>query len=878
MRLIRLIRHRLRTLLHRGSVEAELDRELAFHLEQLTKDNIEAGMSPPEARQAAQRAFGNVALLEEECRDQRRLAWFEDLRQDVAYAIRRARHDPGLVILITLVLGVGIGVNTTVFSLLKNIVLPNLPVHEQDRLALVWSVNQERNVDRSPLSRGDFADLKRRSTSFSSLAASERTSVHFEAGSEPLRLVGDRVTTNLFAVLGVTPAAGRDFQPEDALSTTSAVILSGQAWRQYFGGDPSVLGRSITIDGKPYRVIGVTGPDFWFMARDVAFWLPMREPDPSDDREDRNLIVVGRMNPGVQRSQVESATLVVSHQIEKQSGLAGRGWEMTVTGLLPLRPAEKAAIFMMFWIVALILAMACANIANILLARSLGRKREIGVRLALGAGRQRLIRQLVVESMVYASLGTAVGLVLGAAATDLVRRSMSSPFLSTAHVDFPVLVAGLLIGAVCALLVGLTPALYSLRPGIVEALKQGAGVAFTDARGARLRRFLLTGQVACATMLVLVTGLMIRSASQLHSQKLGFRMDGILTFRLDLPEYRYPEMASVARAQQRLLSVLRSAAGFLTVGAGNRVPIEGSRNNPTLRFRTDRDVPANRDSGRWALDLAITPGYLEALGVPLLRGRYFADLDNASSVPVAVISHAMATRYFGGEDPIGRKIELDSRGGESLWTTIIGVVGDVRNDNAFEPPAPTVYLPLSQRPSRTATYVVRCQQNLSSAAETVRKLVRNVEPGLPVYRQRPMREVIREDFSDLDSIVGLLSVFGAVAVFVASLGIFGVLSHLIAARRAEIGIRIALGAVPAEVARLFLRQGLCFASSGLILGTLGGIAAGWAFRAALAQVRPFDPVTVFSTLLLLLAAAASASYLPARRATGVDPLSILRSE
>ncbi len=857
------------------AAEGDLAREVASHLTLLEDRFRRRGMTVDEAHLAARRAYGGIEQAKELQRNERSFTFVEHIRQDFRYAFRQARKNPGLVALITVVLALGIGANTTVFSLVR--AGAHMPIRDPLRVVLFWSANQSRGLDRSLISPGDFADLKSSLRTVEDVAASIGGPAHLMGAAEPLRLSALRVTANYFSVLGIAPAIGRDFVAEDSESEQAVVILAHATWQNYFGGEPEILGRRVEINGIPHEVIGLMAPEFVFLSSD-ELWLPMRIPTAFDDRTARRLIVVGRLNPDATLEQAQSEASILSEQLVERHPDTEVGWEITVTGAAPMRPDEIIVSSPIIGVPFLVLGIACANIANLLLAQGLRRKREIAVRVALGASRSRIVRLLLIESVVYAMIGAGCGVLLGSLGTDLIVSLNLTPFWSRARVDMWVLAASIGAGLFSVLLFGLAPALGTARVDHNDALKQGSANTTIDRKSQRLRKGLVIGEVAAATLLLLVAGLMLRSATALRAIETGFNVDGVLTFRTDLQGYRYAELSDAARVHLGMLDSLRGLPGVMFAGAGTRVPIEGNRNNPTEQLVIeDREYPdpGERD---WSVDLTVTPGYFEALGVPLLEGRYFGPRDTASSLPVAVVGLSTAQKYWGREEAIGRRIRMGDLGSRAPWVTIVGIVGDVRNDDADAPPLPTIYFPLGQRPARALTYVVQTTQNPGSASEAIRRAVTIREPGLPIYRLRTMEQLLWDDLEGVYIVVGLFGVFGLIALSLTALGIFGVLSHVTSESRPELAIRTALGANPNEIVYQFVWKGLRLAIVGIVMAVFAGIGLVQIIQNALYGVGPVDPFAFGLAITVLLTVAVLACYFPARRAARTDPMTVLRSD
>jgi putative ABC transport system permease protein len=707
-------------------------------------------------------------------------------------------------------------------------------------------------------------------------------------GVEPVRLIAERITTNFLSVLGVEPIIGRGFAADEYNQPEAVTILSHSTWQTVFGGDREILQRQIEIDGVPHRIIGVL-PELGFFSYGINLWTPMRDPTSSEDRAVRSLTVMGRVAPEIavgymlfdprpRVPELHAELAVLSKQLAESHPDIDREWSMSFSGVVPMRTSEVvvSALFMITPV--FVLAIACANVANLLLARAVGRKRDISVRIALGASRFRIVRLLMVESVLYALAGAAVGVALGVWGVDLLRGFDATPFWSTAQVDVFVLAGSLAVAGLSALFFGLTPASQTLRLALIESLKHGAANVAIDRKGHRLRTILMTSQVAAATLLLILVGLTLRSALRVSALDLGFQMDRVLTFRLEVPEYSHPDSESVAQTHLRIVENIRALPGIEYAGIGTRVPTAGSRNNHSEQLEIPGRAAAAEGEGDWAVDLTISPGYLEALRIPLLRGRSFSSADTAASQPVALVSKATVDRYWPNGDVIGKTVRLVSAGPAARWMTIVGVAGDVRNDNASAPPLPMLYLPMSQHPIRGATYVLQASTDVDATTAAVRTAVRAAEPNLPVFNFQTMNQVVESDLVGLYFPVRLLGAFAGLAFFLAMVGMYGVLSHLTSERSAEIAVRVALGARPGQVIWAFVSKGMRITLYGVIAGIGAGFLVSPVLRSVLFGVSATDPTSFAVVTATILAVALAACFLPARRAAKRDPMSVLRCE
>jgi predicted permease len=795
------------------------------------------------------------------------------LTEDLKSATRQVRKNPRLLLLIAVILGVGIATNATIFSLID--AAARLPIQDQFTVNLLWSVNSQRGLDRTPVSAGDFADLKARLKSVKAIAAFSEDTVHLTGGTEPVRMPVQHVTANYFSVLGVVPAIGRDFNIDDLSAAEPAVILSDSTWQKQFGSDPNILERKIQINGVSHRIAGVMKPKFQYLLPDVALWIPMKDPTPAADRVSHDLIVVGRLFKAGDAPRLNAEATVIAQQLASEHPGTDAGWQFSTTPAIPVRPQERVVLALIIGLPVVMLGIACANIANILLARGIGRNREIAVRIAIGASRWRIIRLLLIESSVYALVGGAAGILGSLWGISAVKQSN---FLwADARLDPFVLLVSVAMALACGIVSGLTPALHTTRLGVAECLRRGSGKATIDRKGQRLRSVLVIGEIAAATVLLLLAAFGIRSVEELRAIPTGFRLVGVQTFGTEILDYRYPAMSDVVQAHEAVLQSLRRLPNVRYAGAGERVPTQGGRNNPTRQIEIDgRSYPDPRQRD-WGMDLAVTPGYFEALGVPLLRGRYFDQTDSAAAPRAAIISQTMAKKYWQDDDPVGQTFHL-AGDNSSPPTTIVGVVGDVRNDAADQPPAPMLYFPLTQRPKRPLTYVLQSFNLSVPDSSLIRSAVAAADPTLPIFDVHTMSELLNEDLSGTYFTAGFLSVLGIIALALAAIGIFGVLSQITSERRTEIGIRVALGANPGQVVLGFVMKAIRLSGVGIGIGVVLTLCSFRLIRGTLYGVGPADPIALGFTLAALFATAMAACYLPARSAARIDPMATLRNE
>lgn len=860
----------LRTLLRKREVEGELDEELAFHIEMETAKNLREGMRPEEARRAALLAFGGVERWKEEVRDARWVRVLEDLAADGRYALRSLRRAPAFALAVVLTLALGIGANTTIFSAANSLVLRALPFPDRDRLVEVRHVR--RNGEQwEQTSAANFLALREGSPGFQGLAAYAWWSAHLTRAGRGERLVAFRATPDFFSLLGARPLIGRTFAPDEGAAGRNRVAVIGERlWKRRFGGDPAVLGATVVLDGDAYTVVGVMPARVAFPA-EADLWAPMA----FDASWRQSVSVVGRVRAGTatERVQDEASALIRRLAREEPGRHTGAG---VVLRPLYWEQAEYLRTFLtlLATAVAFVLLVACANVANLLLARASTRGRELAIRAALGASRGRIFRQLLVESVLLALLGGALGVVLAVAAISGLRRAVPgtlSRFMSGwdgIAVDARVLGFTLAVSVAAGVLFGLAPALGASRPS--RALPGGERGAAT-ARGGRLRRVLVASEVALAVVLLVGAGLVTRSFMQLLRAEPGFRTERVLTADLSLAPSAHPAGAPPARVYDRLVERVRTLPGVRVAGVVSYLPM--SRTGSGLTF-TVRGRPVGPGGEQlWAQRRSVTPGYLDALGIPLRRGRGFTGADGAGAPPVVLVNETLARRYFGGAAPLGQRIELWGETRE-----IVGVVGDVHHQGLDEPPAPELYLPQAQAPTAMAFLVVRTAGDPAGIAAAVRREIGALGPGVASTGVRSMEAVVAEFAAPERLLAGMLAAFAVAALLIAVVGIYGVTVYTVAQRTYEVGVRAALGAGPRDVLRMLMGQGVMLTAAGMAAGLVASLALTRFLRGVLYGVSTLDPLTYAAVALLLGTVSAVAIYAPARRATRANLMSILRGD
>ncbi|HEX5474642.1 MAG TPA: ABC transporter permease [Vicinamibacterales bacterium] len=887
------VRFRARALFRSRSLDRELEQELRAHLDAQTQKYCEAGLPPAEAARRARLDFGGVDAAVEACRDARGVRPFEVLAADLRYALRALRKDRLLAAVAILTLALGIGAATTVFSVVETLLLKPLPYPAADRIAFPWRIAPPGiNVGFAeiPWGRTDFLTLRRESRTFASLGAFLGASFNLTGAGEPARLDGARVSAGFFPSLGTPAALGRVFTAdEDRPGHDREAVLSDEVWQRRFGADPSIVGRPIDLDGQPYVVVGVMPPGFTFpraselpgsfsFPAHTQVWVPLALPTgPAWRGEPSELAVVGRLKRGVMLEQAQAELDLFGREMERRIP-AAKGWfhSRLVPATTQIVGDSRRPLLLVFAAVGIVLLIVCANVAGLLLTRSIGRMREFTLRTALGATRARLIAQLLCESLLLGVLGGGGGVLLAAGGVEFVKRwgPAGTPRLGEIHLDAMALGFALAVSLLTGLCFGTAPALLAARaasPG--SLLRGGGGRSVGHARDSRLRHGLLVVEVALALVLVVASGLLVRTFVRVMQVDGGFDADHVLTFELTLPTARYPDTARIVQFYDRTLRRLSALHGVRAAGLGETLPMGGPGESTGLRVP---GRPPNHPA--FAAYTIASPGYFAAVGTRVMEGRAFTGADNTAGAPVAIVSQAMANAYWPGQDAIGRQVGLPIL---PYNMTVVGVVADVKHASLRESSGPEIYVPFTQKvwPSmQTMRLAVRSSADPSATAAAVREAVRAEDPDLPLARVQTLQAIVdgavaRQRFTML-----LLVGFGVVALVLACVGLYGAASYTVTQRTQEIGVRVALGASRARVVELMLGRGLRLTLAGVAIGLVAALGVTRTMRGFLFGVTPTDVPTFAAVSALLVAVGTLACYLPARRAASVDPVVALRHD
>ena len=886
------LRIRLRSVLRKAAVETELEDELRFHFERQVEKNKQAGMSPEDAMRRARLAFGGETQVMQDCREARGTRLAETLIQDLRYGLRAMHKSPAFFAIAALTLALGIGASTAVFSLVNAILLKPLPYPNARQVVMLWRNGPLAGIGDMPWAPGEYSVLARLGPAFQRMGAFKKDSFNLTGVSNPELLEGVRVTAGFFPVLGAAPELGRIFTAdEDQPGHQRVVVLSNRLWRSRFGADPSILGKNLQLNGASYAVIGVMPASFTFpnqegipalldLPRETQIWVPLALP--ANPKGANELGVIGLLKPDGSLTGVEADLNVFEAALEKEIPQE-KGWSTHTVALMRQTVSDaKLPLLLLLGAVSVVLLIACANVAGLMLNRFLGRRRELTLRAALGAGRRRIVQQLMTESLLLAAAGGAMG--IGLAETILVAVKQFAPgtipHLQEAGLDLRVMAFSLGVTLATGFLFGLAPAMGATEMNLVEALKEGGQRSGGSANAPRMRNALLVGQVAMAMVLVIAAGLLARTFYSILRTNAGFDATRVVAFELPLPVPKYADTGRMAELYRQVLLRLQCMPAVEGAGFSSVVPMGGAPDGTVIRI--PGHPATNRAEQPYANYAFISPGYFRTIGAPLLRGRDIGDADTLNAAPVTIINAAMAKRFFPGEDPIGKQVGVGST--KIPLRTIVGVVGDIKQASLRESPDPEMFVPTAQNeikvwPSmQTMQFAVRTRVNDAAIAESVRIAVRAVDPELPVAKFVTLTTLVDASMSADRFAVVLVGSLGLLALILASVGMYGVISYSVLQRTAEIGIRIALGAERSQIFVMILRNGSRLAMAGIGIGIIAALLATRLMARFLYGVQPTDPVTFAAVSSLLIVVALLACYVPARRAMKVDPMVALRYE
>jgi putative ABC transport system permease protein len=867
----------------------EVDDELKFHLDQRIQAYIASGMSPDAARRKALERFGDVDGVREECaqlltedrKAKARRDWFDDLRQDLRFAVRSGVKAPLFSLLAVVTLALGIGANAAVFGAVKSVLLDALPYGDASRLVRIFCPMRTGGVKRASLSAGTISDIRERQHSFTSFGAFQGPrDVVYMNGNAPEVVQGMWIEPALLRTLGVTPTRGPGFRDEDAMhDTTTVVMLSNGAWQRLFAGDPDIIGKTVRLNNIGRTVVGILPREFVPPQSEAEFYLPLGiglfMRDPIGARGSHNFGFVGRLRPGVtvQAAQRELADIGTELERLYPKDNLGIGLEG-----IPLRDAmvgdTRSPLLILLASAALVLLIMCANLAGALLSRTISRRKEFAVRVALGAGRGRLVRQLLTESLLLALTGGAAGLSLAMLALHVLRGLAlpSIPSYANLALDSGAVVVTFALALATGLAFGVGPALSVGRSDPQGTLREQTRGSSESARTRRMRGVLVAGQIALCITLLAAAGLLTRSLWAMTNSPIGFDPDRLLTFTVQLPAAKYGTQEARVQAYDQLLQRLNALPGVVEAANVSQLPTKIGNSNGLFI----QDAPwAPNQPVPFILTARVSDNFFHALSIPLRQGRAFTTIDGPNAPQVIVINEAMAKRYWPRGNALGARIHIGPPNPDLPWITVIGVVGNVRNDPTQLDPEPIMYLPIRQQANGDA-FVIRTAGDPLALTSSVRRAIASFDASLPMYKVSTMRATIGDNFAARRVPVMLMSAFGALALLLASVGIYAMFATMAAAREREFGVRVALGSTRGAIAGLVLRQGGLWMFVGLAAGAVGVIAVSRALQAQLFGVPALDPIAIGAAVLTLVVCAGVALLVPVRRASSVDPITVLR--
>jgi predicted permease len=883
------LRMRFLSLTKRQRVETALDKELRYHVERQTEENIAAGMNAREAREAASRMFGGVSQIEEECRDMRQTQYLDNFVQDLRYAVRMLSKSPAFTVVIVLTLALSIGANSAIFSVVDGVLLKPLPYPQAERIARVFY--RSASYAKFPVNPWDFLDFRARNRSFENFAMYTHADVQLSGtGSDPVKLSAFRISSGYFRVLGVQPARGREFDfSEERPGNGNVVILSDRVWRNQFGAAADILGRKVLLDSQPYTVVGLMpagmdhpGNSYNSVAYGdtVDAWTPFTFDGNPNNRGSHYVEGIGRLKPGVTAEQAAADLNGIMTELASRNE-GDKGWTIYMVPLFQeiVGPVHKM-LLVLLGAVGLVLLIACVNAANLLLARAAARQKEIAVRAALGAGRGRLMRQMLAESLLISLLGGALGALLAIVGVRVLVSFLPPGFPRTdaIHVNGFVFAFTALVVVATGLLFGLVPAVQASRTDPQQRLHEGGRGWNGSGRQTRLRAVLVVGEVGLACLLLVGAGVILRSFVNLLRLDPGFQPEHVLTAEIALPNANYKTTDNIASFYQRLLTNLNTLPGVHAVGAGTDLPWTGYDENMG-GFTIEGKTPPPHEEFHARYHTA-SPDYFRAVGIPLVHGRFFNERDTKDTPRVLLINDVMARRYWPGEDAVGKRITFDDKPKESDWFRVVGVVGDVKDTPESKGAEPAFWWPVLQQPflSANMTIVLRANSAPLLLTEALRTSVRDLDPSLAVAHVRLLDRIAEEQFSTPRFALFLIGLFAALAWLLAAIGIYGVISYSVSQRMHEFGMRVALGASSWNLIKMVMKQGVLLTVIGVAIGLGCALAFAGVLDSLLYGVSARDPLTLVGVGAMAVGTATLASLPSARRATGADPMTSLRAE
>ncbi|HLJ45031.1 MAG TPA: ABC transporter permease [Bryobacteraceae bacterium] len=884
-------------MLRRTSVESDLDEELRFHFEQQVVKGVRSGLSRHEALRNARIIFGGIDQVKEECRAARGVTLMETLLQDVRYGLRTLRQKPTFTIVAILTLALGVGANAAIFSVVDAVLLRSLPFPESARLVKVLFSTPGTGMHGVLYSVPELEDLRNRAGVFDYVSGIERGSINFTGGSQPERLEMLTSSANYFSMLGATPQIGRLFGPQDVTPGYSpSAVISDSLWRRDFAADPGVLGRTIRLDNGAYTIVGVLRPDFYNPGRASAHAVDvflasgyMADSDPKPTRAARSFPgTFARIKAGISIEQAQARLTALAAEIRRDFPADYPPQQQWTIEIVPLQESIvgkiRSTLLVLQGAVILIVFIVSLNIANLLLARASGRQHEMAIRLALGAGHGRIVRQMLTESILLSLIGGTAGVGLALVLLRLTPQFTASsiPRFGEVNVDWTVLGFALLVSILTGLLFGLAPAIHASRTGLSPATREGGRGSGYGVKTGRLRDLLVVSELAMAVVLMIGAGLLLKTFRELLTENPGFNPTQVVTASANLPFPADPALDPYQTIGKQTVFYrelgrrLKAIPGVTLAGFVSDLPV--TRNGFIFGLRLE-DRPSNSGEDLHAKSIIISPDYFRVMQTPLVRGRFFTEGDQDGKPRVAIVDESTARRYWSDRDALGRRIRM----GQGEWMTIVGIVGDIKQDGLDVTGVPHVFVPIYQKWDvqegyvfRDFTMVMRTSLPARALDAQIRRAVLSVDSNLPVYDVASMNEVLDRSLAARRISAQLVGGFAVLSLLLASIGIYGVLGYIVGQRSREIGLRMALGASRGEILKMILKRGAILAGAGVIAGMVLSVAVASMMSSLLYGVKPHDPAVFVSVPLVLLWVALLASYLPARRATKVDPMFALR--
>jgi len=891
MRTYSRLRGWLLAVFNRTRMEDDMDAEMRAHMEAYTRDLMRKGLSSDEALRRSRLEFGSIETAKDGCRESSGLRFWDELGADIRFGARMLRKNPGFTAVAVLTLALAIGANSAIFSVVNAVLLRPLPFADSDKLMMVWATDSRRGVSQDVASYPDFLDWRAQSKSFAGLAAFRNATLIVSGGTESELARGLRVSPGFFEILKVQPSLGRSFRAgEEELGSSQVAILSDGFWKRHFGGALDAVGKTIRLtamqdqQAETYTIVGVMPEDFRFSTDEAEdIYIPL-VGDPN--RNHGWLPVIGRLRSNVPTLQAQAELDLIGQQLAKQYPKSNRDTGVNVQPMLEALVGKLRAALMIFvGVVAAVLLIGCSNVANLMLARSAVRRKELAVRAAIGASRGRLMRQLLTESVLLALFGGALALLLAAwishGLVALLGKNFSIPRIANTHIDPWVLAFTLALSVTTGIVFGVVPAMTSAAHDLNDDLREASRGATGSTRVRRWRWLLVVGETALALVLLACAGLLLQGLMALRGTSPGFDRSNLLTVNLSLPKSKFEQLDSRVSYMSALLSRIQALPEIGSAALVADLPLGGSPDSLAFHIIGQPEPTTGKDFRVAEFNIA-SPGYFHTMEIPMLSGREFGSEDTASTPRVAVINKTAARRFWPDEDPVGKQIwsEQDPITKQPIPLTIVGVAGDVRQTGLGRPSRAEIYLDYLQPVPDWywSVLVVRTASDPMRLADAVKNAASSVDPDVPLQQMRSMEEVLSTSIARERVSTLLLGIFAALALALAAIGLYGVVSYSVAQRTTEMGVRMALGATRADVLRLVLRQGLRLGLSGLLIGLVSAAMVTRLLTHLMENVHPYDPIALSVVSAGLMAVVLFASYVPARRATRINPISALRHE